>query len=184
MVRALRLAAAIVPSALLTIALTLPERAAVYAQLPPPNPLTAPRALPTAPAQLAAPVQPQGLPSLIVVRPVPTSTPPPAARIFSCSCYGPGSSTHWMGRVTASSYFSARQGAASACLSFNETSEPAPPLLPPFDEAQALAGVGVIPGLPLGQNADAASLLMNNRPGALNVAPPAQITMCSICSCG
>ncbi|HJU29697.1 MAG TPA: hypothetical protein VJ718_11030 [Candidatus Binataceae bacterium] len=184
MIRALRLAAAIVPPALLAIALALPDRATVYAQLPPPNPLTAPRALPTAPAQLAAPVQPQGLPSLVVVQPLPTATPSPSARAFNCSCYGPGSATNWTGEVIATGYFGARQSAASECLAFNERREPPAPVLPPFNAAQALAGVSGLPTVPLGQSSDAASLLMNGRPGALNFAAPQQIQMCSVCTCG
>jgi hypothetical protein len=182
--RVLRLAAAVIPAALLAIALAMPNRAAVYAQLPPPNPLTAPRAAPSAPAQLAAPVQPQGLPSLAVVQPLPTGTPTPSARVFNCSCYGPGTITNWTGQVTSTGYFSARQTAASACVSYNERREPEPALLPPTNAAQVLSGSAGLPSLPLGQNSDAASLLMNSRPGALNFAPPQQIEMCSICTCG
>jgi hypothetical protein len=178
------LAAAIIPPALLMIALAIPEREAVYAQLPPPNPLTAPRPLPAAPAPLAAPVQPQGLPSLVVVQPLPTATPRPSTRVFSCSCYGPGSGTHWAGQVVAASYFAARQGATSACISFNETREPPPPTLPIANRAQGQVGSGAVPSLPLGQSSDAASLLMNTRPGALNFTAPAEVQMCSVCTCG
>ena len=184
MIRAVKLAVAIIPPALLLIALAATGRMTVYAQVPPPNPLTAPRALPTAPAQLAAPVQPQGLPSLVAVQPLPAATPTPSVRAFKCSCYGPGFATNWMGEVIANGYFGARQGAASACLAFNERREPQAPILPPFGTAQALAGASGLPTVPFGQTSDAASILMNGRPGALNFTTPQQIQMCSLCTCG
>jgi hypothetical protein len=182
-IRVYRLAAAIIPPALIAIAIAMPNRAAVYAQLPPPNPLTAPRAAPSGPAQLAAPVQPQGLPSLTILQALPTAAPSPSARVFNCSCYGPGNGAHWAGQVASRGYFGARQRAAGACLAYNQSKAPEPPLLPPTNAAQILSGVAGVPSLPLGQTSDAAGLLANNYPGTLNFSIPGQQQMCSICTC-
>jgi hypothetical protein len=113
------------------LAIGMPRHSAtLWAQLPPPNPLTAPRAVPSAPAQLPAPVPPQGLPSLAVVPSPATASPTPAARAFSCSCFGPGSGTSWMGQVTAAGYFAARQSATGACAAYNSRTPQSPFIAP------------------------------------------------------
>lgn len=50
--------------------------------------------------------------------PVPTPTPHPmaTARVFHCSCSGPGRPVVWAGTVQAQSYFQARQQASGQCL--------------------------------------------------------------------
>ena len=176
--------AAIASSAMMAIAIVPHERASVHAQLPPPNPLTAPRALPSPPAPLAAPVQPEGLPSLAIVQPVPTNTPPPSIRAFNCSCYGAGIPTSWMGTVTANGYFAARQSATSACLAYNQRREVVPSPIPPLGIARNVAGFVGAPPLPVGQGANAASVLINSKPGTLNFSTPEQLQRCSVCTCG
>ena len=163
---------------LTTLVIGLPRhRATVWAQLPPPNPLTAPQPPPRAPAQLQPPVQPQGLPSLVVVAPLPTSHPTPAARVFNCSCFGPGNPTHWMGQVTAPSYFGARQAATGACLAFER--EPASPFRP--SSGQALAPALTLPqGF---QQPNAGRTVASTLPGTINFTTPAQLRSCAQCTC-
>jgi hypothetical protein len=129
--RVLKSLALIALSLVFLLAIGIPrDTVTLWAQLPPPNPLTAPRAVPSAPAQLPAPVPPQGLPSLAVVPSPATAVPTPAARVFSCSCFGPSSGTSWMGQVTAAGYFAARQSATGACAAYN-TRSPQSPFIPP-----------------------------------------------------
>lgn len=157
------------------------DLAALWAQLPPPNPLTAPRPLPSAPAALAAPVLPQGIPSLAVVSPPATPTPTPSARVFNCSCFGPATPTHWMGRVTAPSYFGARQAAVGACLSFNQTREPPPAVVPTGPPSLATSAVA---GVVANQAAVASALSAGQQlPGSVTFFTPQQLSACSKCTC-
>src|SRR5438045_7792723 len=91
----------------------------LWAQLPPSNPNLGPAVTPSAPPQLSQPTATTGIPPLVTIPTPLAATPTPAARAFNCSCFGPGTGTHWIGRVNASGYFAARQGATSACLSSN-----------------------------------------------------------------
>jgi hypothetical protein len=94
------------------------------AQLPSPNPLVVPPLPPSPPAQLPAPVSTAVAPSPLAIPspPAPYSTPGP--RAFNCACSGPGTPTHWMGQVTASSYPSAKQSASGACVAYNQGKPP------------------------------------------------------------
>jgi len=156
-------------------------RGALWAQLPPPNPLVVPPAAPSPPTQLSPPVPPQGLPSLAVIpSPAASASPVSISRIFNCSCFGPANPTHWMGRVTAPSYFGARQAAVSACLGYNTNKAPVSPFMPPRT-SDAFAPV---PGMPSGSNAvDAAPNIASARPGTLNFSTAQQLQMCSQCTC-
>jgi hypothetical protein len=155
--------------------------AALWAQLPPPNPLTAPRPLPSAPAALPAPVPPQGIPSLAVVPPPSSPTPTPSARVFNCSCFGPASPTHWMGRVTAPSYFGARQAAVGACLSYNQNREPQPPVVPTGPPSSVVSAVS---GIVANQAAVVSSLSAGQQlPGSVTFFTPQQLRACSQCTC-
>jgi hypothetical protein len=154
----------------------------VWAQLPTPNPYVRPRALPSAPAQLPAPVSTLVAPPLAPVPKPPTPAPPVTARVFNCSCFGPGSGTHFMGRVQAPSYFGARQAALSACLSFNERREPQPALIRQQSNSQA----GSSSALPLPQgftSPDAAATASQTLPGRLNFSTAAQLQACQTCTC-
>jgi len=163
---------------LLAISLGSPGyRAVALAQLPPPNPLVAPLPAPSGPAQLPAPSQAQGAPSLIAVPTPVAASPTPAPRVFNCSCFGSGVPTSWMGRVSASGYFAARQAATGACLSFNERREPAPPAV----TSSPLAPVTTLPqGF---ENPNLASSVGSNLPGKLTTSSAAQLAACSQCAC-
>jgi hypothetical protein len=119
--------------AILTLA-PAPRRASVWAQLGAP------------PAPLPPPPQPPGLaptagavapPAAARLAPAPgasvgiAATPVPTPRVFSCSCFGSGSRTRWMGQVQASSYFTARQSAVNSCLAYNFNRRPSSSFVPP-----------------------------------------------------
>lgn len=175
--RATKLLLAIALPVLMTLVIGWPRyRAMVWAQLPPPNPLTAPQAPLSAPSPLQAPVQPQGLPSLVLIPSPPAAQPTPAARVFNCSCFGPGAPTHWMGRVTAATYFAARQAATGACLSFAQ--EPQSPFIP--EHQQLFAPVVTLPqGF---EQPNMASAQAQAAPGLLVSSAPA-LKACSQCTC-
>ncbi|HMD03905.1 MAG TPA: hypothetical protein VKG68_01445, partial [Candidatus Binatus sp.] len=89
--------------ALIALALMLASVCVVRAQLPATNPLVVPPLPPSPPAQLAAPVSTAIAPSPLAVPSLPAAYSTPGARLFNCSCSGPGQPTHWMGQVTAAS---------------------------------------------------------------------------------
>jgi hypothetical protein len=154
----------------------LPSRA----QLPTPNPLVAPVPAPSAPAPLTAPVQPQGLPSLVLVPSPPAAAATPAARVFNCSCSGPAVATSWTGQVNASGFFAARQAATGACLSFNRNRAVTPPSLPTH-QGSAFAPAATLPqGF---ENPNAAGSAGTTLPGELNFSSAGQLTACSQCAC-
>ena len=176
--RLLKLLSALALPVLTLLVIALPRhRATVWAQLPPPNPLTAPHPPPRAPALLQPPVQPQGLPSLVVVAPIPTPQATPATRVFNCSCFGPGAPTHWIGQVAATSYFGARQAATGACLAFKR--EPTSPFIPPRGQAFAPAAT-----LPQGFEApNAGGTVASTLPGTINFTTTQQLRSCAQCTC-
>jgi hypothetical protein len=155
------------------------DRAA--AQLPPPNPLVVPSALPSPPQQLLAPVQPQGLPSLVAIPTArATYAAPSTSRIFNCSCFGPGTGTHFMGQVSATGYFAARQGAVSACLSSNTNKQPAPPSVP-IQTPSSNISAPTMPGVSIPANM--AASVGQSMPGTINFSSSAQLRECSQCTC-
>jgi hypothetical protein len=157
----------------LFLAIAFPfDRVSLWAQLPPPNPLTAPRAVPSAPSQLPPPVPAEGLPSLAVVASPASPSPTPSVRAFNCSCFGPSTGTNWMGQVSASGFFAARQSATGACLSYMQRS-PSPPGIPlPTTETQAL------PILSKGfEQGDLAGI------PNLNLLSAEQLNACAQCTC-
>jgi hypothetical protein len=173
----------------------------VCAQLPTPNPLIVPSPLPPPPPTLApiAPAQ-AGIPSLAIVpTPAASATTPSVARIFNCSCFGPASPTHWMGTVTAPSYFNAQQAAVSACLAYNDTKEPQPPEV---TTGQAQSGTAAAPatgtaapatggsqlsavtGLVANQAALASALSAGQQlPSTVTFFATQQLRACSRCAC-
>ena len=110
--------------ALIALALMLASVCVVRAQLPATNPLVVPPLPPSPPAQLAAPVSTAIAPSPLAVPSLPAAFSTPGARLFNCSCSGPGQPTHWMGQVTAASYLSASQSASGACTSYTQGKVP------------------------------------------------------------
>jgi hypothetical protein len=176
-----KLIVALVLPILFAIALLTPgDRAVALAQLPPPNPLVAPLPAPRGPAQLPAPSQAQGVPSLIAVPTPAAASPTPAPRVFNCSCSGSGVPTSWMGRIGAAGYFAARQAATGACLSFNERREPAPPQI----STHQASSFGPAATLPQGfENPNLASSTGSNLPGKLTTSSAAQLAACSQCAC-
>ena len=110
------------PIVLLALALMLASVA--WAQLPATNPLVVPPLPPSPPAQLPAPASTAIAPIPIPVPSLPAAYSTPGARLFNCSCWGPGQPTHWMGQVTAASYLSASQSASGACVSYNQGKPP------------------------------------------------------------
>lgn len=90
----------------------------VRAQLPATNPLVVPALPPSPPAQLPAPVTTAIAPPPLAIPSLPAAYSTPGARVFNCSCYGPGRSTAWIGQVTNSSYYGATQAASGACNSY------------------------------------------------------------------
>jgi hypothetical protein len=177
--RALKFLAAVALPLMLTLALGISHKhAIVWAQLPPPNPLVVPQAAPSAPAQLSPPVPPQGLPSLAVVPSPPVAAvATPSARVFNCSCFGAATGTRWMGLVTASGYFGARQAATGACLSYQQEKAPEAPFVPPRSPA-AVAPVPLT-----GFQAPGAATTSPALAGTLNFSTAQQLRNCSQCTC-
>ena len=123
-----------------------------WAQLATPNPLVVPPLPPSPPAQLPAPVSTAIAPSPLPVPSLPAAYSTPGARLFNCSCFGPGAPNHWMGQVTASGYSSASQTASGACVAYNQGKPP------PYGMAGGIGAgnsFGSLPGA--AQNAGAAN---------------------------
>ncbi|HKV56224.1 MAG TPA: hypothetical protein VJN94_16445 [Candidatus Binataceae bacterium] len=178
--RILKFVAALTLPLLIALAMVAPHmrNAAVWAQLPPPNPNLGPVVPLSAPPQLAQPAATTGIPPLAIIPSPPAATPSPAVRAFNCSCFGHGSGTHWMGTVAAPGYFAARQSATGACLSYNAGKSPASP----FNEPDAYAGLAkASPFLPGTEPPDAAAAHV--LPGTLNTSTASQLQMCSQCTC-
>jgi hypothetical protein len=154
----------------------------LWAQLPPSNPNLGPAVTPSAPPQLSQPAATTGIPPLAPIPSAAAPTPSPVARVFNCSCFGRGTGTHFMGRVSASGYFAARQSATSACLSSNELKQIPSPFAAPSQVGGAAlgeAGGTFLPGSTQPADAAAAQVL----PGELNFSTAAQLQMCSQCTC-
>jgi hypothetical protein len=117
-----RAMAALKPIAVLALALMLASVA--WAQLPATNPLVVPPLPPGPPAQLPAPASTAIAPIAIPVPSLPAAYSTPGARMFNCSCFGPGEPVHWMGQVTAAGYLSASRSASGACVSYNQGKPP------------------------------------------------------------
>ncbi len=95
--RIVKVLALLAPLIILILGLsTLRPHDAVWAQLPTPNPMVGPRPLPSAPAQLPAPVSTLVAPPLAPVPAPPTPAPPVTAR------YGSGSSPNFLRRTASS----------------------------------------------------------------------------------
>ncbi|HLW71818.1 MAG TPA: hypothetical protein VKS22_14480 [Candidatus Binataceae bacterium] len=152
----------------------------VLAQLPPPNPSVAPLPPPVGPAQLPAPGQALAAPSLIAL-PTPTAAvPTPGPQVFNCSCSGAAVQTSWMGQVSASGFFAARQAATGACLAYNERRPHPPPLLATH-QASAFGSVATLPqGF---ENPSAATAAGTTLPGTLTTSSVGQLAACSNCAC-
>jgi hypothetical protein len=176
------IAALPLPVLILFAVIVSSPRVRLWAQLPPSNPNLGPAVTPSAPPQLSQPAATIGIPPLATIPTPAAPTPSPAAREFNCSCFGRGSGTHWMGHVSASGYFAARQGATSACLSSNELKQVLP-ALPPTGQiggAAVAENAGtLLPGTAQPADAAAAQVL----PGELNFSSSAQLQMCSQCTC-
>ena len=154
----------------------------LWAQLPPSNPNLAPAVTPSAPPQLSQPAATTGIPPLATIPTAAAPTPSPVVRVFNCSCFGRGTGTHWIGRVSASGYFAARQTATSTCLSSNELKQVPSPFIAPGQVGGAAlgeAGGTFLPGSTQPADAAAAQVL----PGQLNFSTAAQLQMCSQCTC-
>lgn len=178
--RILKLVGALLLPLLVLVALALPRnRTMLWAQLPPPNPNLAPATTPSGVPSLSQPAATIGIPTLAIIRtPVATATTT-GPRVFNCSCFGPGSGTHFVGRVSATGYFAARQGAISACLSFNQTREPASA----FNYASSFAGAAIATPAMAGANLPPDAAAAPTLPGTLNFSSSAQLRMCSQCTC-
>jgi hypothetical protein len=178
--RILKFIAAVLLPVLLVLALACPPgRMGLWAQLPPSNPNLAPIVTPSGVPSLAQPAATIGIPTLAVI-PTPVATTTAATqRAFNCSCFGSGNGTHWMGQVSATGYFAARQSATSACLSYNELKQPASP----FNYATSFSAIAV-PTPPLtGANQPANAAAAQVLPGTLNFSSSAQLQECSRCTC-
>jgi hypothetical protein len=179
MIRILKLSIAIMMPALLALAVAWPYSASLWAQSAP-NPLVVPQSAPSAPPQLAQPAATAGIPPLITIpSPAAAATPVSAVRVFNCSCFGPATGANWIGRVSASGYFAARQSATGACLSSNTNRSVQPPTLPlsPTTSVQRTA-TATVPALPLLSGPTAGTL-----PGSQAYSTAEQRQMCSQCTC-
>jgi hypothetical protein len=180
----LRLIAVVIAPILIAIEIVRPG----WAQLPPVNPLVVPAPPPSPPAQLPAPITTAVAPPVMAVPTLPSAYSTPAPRVFNCSCFG-SVGTRWMGQVTASSIFNARQSAGGACMSYVQGKLPS---------IAAAGGVGAanrfgpLPGAnqPAGvANNYPAVPNINQNVGAANVYAPvpsvltASSAMCSQCTC-
>jgi len=118
------------------LTLGVPRRTGgVWAQLgAPPAPLPAPPAPPgAAPAAGGA-----AIPGAAALAPAPGSTtlisratPTPATRIYNCSCFNTGTRVRWIGQVTATSFYTARQSAVNSCVGYTFNRQPSSAYLPP-----------------------------------------------------
>jgi hypothetical protein len=165
MVRALLRMTALKSIALLAIALMLASVA--FAQLPATNPLVVPALPPSPPAQLPAPISTAIAPIPVAVPSLPAAYSTPGARLFNCTCSGPGQPTHWMGTVTAASYLGASNSASGACASYNQGKAPSYGAAGGVDAARFFGG---LPGA--AQNAGAANSF--GAPGGSNSAAAVQ----------
>jgi len=175
-----RWAVAFAAGLLIVVALTFHQSRSM-AQLPTPNPLVAPLPPPSAPATLTAPGAALAAPSLAAVPTLQGAPPTPAARAFNCSCYGPAEGTSWMGQVSASGYFTAKQTATSACLTYNQQKEPAFAGVAPAE-----GGVSLVPKTFTGPDAaivPSGVATTTTLPGALSITTTAQQTACERCVC-
>ena len=136
----------------LALALMLAAGGVGWTQLATPNPLVVPPLPPSPPSQLPAPVSTAIAPSPLSEASLPAAYSTPGARMFDCSCYGPGASNHWMGQVTASGYSNASQTASGACLAYNQGKPP------PYGTAGGIGAANSYGSLPgAAQNAGAAN---------------------------
>lgn len=158
------------------------SRMEVRAQLPPSNPLVAPLPSPSGPAQLPAPVQTNIAPALIAVPSPPAASPTPVSRVFNCSCFGPASGTHWVGQVSSTGYFAARQTATGACLTYNEQKQPAPPAVT-GNGAATLAEQSPSVSLPPGFNPVNQAGTVATLPNTVDLSVGEQTQLCSNCVC-
>jgi hypothetical protein len=164
-------------AAIFTLAFGWPRgRASLWAQTAT-NSLIAPVPPPAGPSQLPAPVTTAIAPVLAPVLTPPQATPTQSVRAFNCSCFGRGTGTHWMGLVTASGSFGARQSAVGACLSYNLRREPQSP----FQTTRASGAA--VPVLPGAAAPGSASQVGQTLPGTLNFSSSEQLQMCSNCVC-
>lgn len=164
----------------MTIALALPRnREMLWAQLPPPNPYLAPAITPSGVPSLSQPAATIGIPTLAVIPTPAAVATTPGPRVFNCSCYGPGSGTNFVGRVSAASYFAARQSATSACLSYNQTREPASA----YNFANSFAGAALATPPLAGGSLPPDAAAFTPLPGTLNFSSAAQLQRCSRCTC-
>ena len=178
--RILKLVGALLLPLLMSLALASPRnRTMLWAQLPPPNPNLAPAITPRGVPSLSQPAATIGIPTLAVIPTPAAIATTPGPRVFNCSCFGPGSGTHFVGRVSATSYFAARQGATSACLSYNQTKEPASA----FDYASSFAGAALATPALAGAGLPPDAAAVRTLPGTLNFSSAAQLQVCSRCTC-
>jgi len=177
--RILKLVGALLLPLLITLALALPRnRTMLWAQLPPPNPFLAPAITPSGVPSLSQPAATIGIPTLAVIPTPAASAATPGPRVFNCSCFGPGSGTHFVGRVSATGYFAARQGATSACLALNEIKQPASA----FNYDKFAAGAALATPALAGATLPVDAAALQTLPGGLN-SSTAQLQMCSTCAC-
>lgn len=178
--RILKLVGALLLPLMMALALALPRnRTMLWAQVSTPNPFLAPASTPSGVPSLSQPAATIGIPTLAVIpTPVPTATTS-GPRVFNCSCYGPGSGTNFVGRVSATSYFTARQGATSACLAYNETREPGSS----YDFASSFAGAALATPALAGGGLPPDAAAFTPLPGTLNFSSSAQLQRCSRCTC-
>lgn len=177
--RIFKLIAALLLPLLMTLAVAFPpERMRLWAQLPPGIPNLAPGAAASGVPTLAQPAATIGIPTLAVIPTPAVVATAVGLRAFNCSCFGPGSGTHWMGQISAAGYFAARQSATRTCLSFNRQKQPASA----FNYTNSFAGAALTPRL-AGANLPANAAAVQVLPGTLNFSTAAQLQMCSQCTC-
>jgi hypothetical protein len=190
------------------LALALMLASVAWAQLPATNPLVVPPLPPGPPAQLPAPVSTAIAPIAIPVPSLPAAYSTPGARMFNCSCWGPGEPTHWMGQVTAAGYLSASHSASGACISYNKGRPPsygaaggvgAGNSFGPMPGAQENAGAAKSFGFPGVAQSSGSSSSLGSLPGAaqgigagnsfgapsagLSYSSAQQSRLCSTCVC-
>jgi hypothetical protein len=176
-IRIVKLVAATTIAAGFIIALCWePMHSNVWAQLPAPNPLLAPVAPPSAPAQLPAPVTVEAAPSLAALPTPAPATPTPSEQTFNCSCFGPATGTAWMGSILSTSYFNAQLTAQGDCIAYNERT-PEQPAIP------SLSSQSSLPALPPSAlPADAANQQGESLPSP-SITRQTAATACERCAC-
>jgi hypothetical protein len=108
------------------------------------------------------------------------ATPTPATRIYNCSCFNTGTRVRWIGQVTATSFYAARQSAVVSCVSYLTNREASSAYIPPPNFN--FFPTPVPPVAPSQTEPSLSSLVAPGVSGSALQGSPAT-TRCALCAC-